>query len=258
MSESQKALARDLRRVVNHSTAGWKRLLSREIYRRSKGVVAAGLFRGMRIQPEMVREEGDLAAKLVGCYEQELEPAFRKASQVDRDLIVNIGCAEGYYAVGLARLNPEAKVVAFDIEEAACKACRQNAELNGVGDRVEARTDNSPEKLRGLLMASRNPLLVVDCEGAERDMLDPTVVRELAQCDIVVECHDFVDRSITNVIRERFAETHEIQTIRQGARDPHESALLRGFAELDLWLAVCENRPESMHWLVMRRNLDCG
>ena len=51
--------------------------------------------------------------------------------------VLNIGCAEGYYAVGLARRMPQARVLAFDINRTAQDTCRALAAKNGVADRVQ-------------------------------------------------------------------------------------------------------------------------
>ena len=47
--------------------------------------------------------EGCHIPKLLGCYEQPLQPFVSKAIEADYEVILNIGCAEGYYAVGTAR-----------------------------------------------------------------------------------------------------------------------------------------------------------
>src|SRR5271170_2035809 len=69
-----------------------------------KGVVAAGLFQGLRLLPDVSWGVGDNAAKLVGLYEAELHPALHDLALTPPPVVINVGCAEGYYAVGLARL----------------------------------------------------------------------------------------------------------------------------------------------------------
>ena len=52
------------------------------------------------------------------------------------DALINIGAAEGCYAVGLARLMPGTEVVACDYDASAQAVCRELTEKNGVADRV--------------------------------------------------------------------------------------------------------------------------
>jgi hypothetical protein len=65
--------------------------------------VESGPFAGMKYLPGFC--EGILP-KLLGSYEQELWPALHSIASLPIQAVINIGCAEGYYAVGLARLLP--------------------------------------------------------------------------------------------------------------------------------------------------------
>lgn len=224
------------------------------LYERTAGRVEAGPFRGMRLVPKTSWGDGDLAAKLLGFYEEELIGEITRASVANYRVVINIGCAEGYYAVGLARLMPNARIVAFDTDPKSCEICKENAAVNGVADRVEVRGNCTIESLQSILSEAHHALLVVDCEGAEHDLLSPSELPALNRCDMIVECHDFVDRSITATLRQRFASSHDIELIPQAGRNPHRSELLRPFAELSCWLIICENRPEAMHWLVFHHH----
>jgi hypothetical protein len=48
-----------------------------------------------------------LIPKLLGCYEAELHGVIACALNTTYDTIIDIGCAEGYYAVGLALHFPD-------------------------------------------------------------------------------------------------------------------------------------------------------
>jgi len=80
--------------------------------------------------------EGCHIAKLLGCYEQPLQPYIHEALSGHYTKIINIGCAEGYYAVGFARAVPGLISLAFDTDVNAQNSCKQLAEKNGVSDRV--------------------------------------------------------------------------------------------------------------------------
>ena len=51
------------------------------------------------------------------------------------DALLNIGCADGYYAVGLAMRMPGVPVFAHDLNPKAQTGCREVAALNGVAER---------------------------------------------------------------------------------------------------------------------------
>jgi hypothetical protein len=105
---------------------------------------------------------------------------------------------------------------------------------------VDARLIGSPGRV----------LLFVDCEGAELALLNPAGLPELRTCDIVIECHDFIDRSITATLTQRFSNSHKVENIIEGPRDPNRFKCLRHLGSADRWLAMDEGRPETMNWLV--------
>ena len=63
-------------------------------------VVQDGPFRGMEYKCDSIW--GSKYPKLVGSYEFELQPIVRYLFQKKFDTVINIGAAEGYYAVGWA------------------------------------------------------------------------------------------------------------------------------------------------------------
>jgi hypothetical protein len=220
------------------------------VFKATGGIVQAGPFEGMRIVPEASWSDGDLAAKLLGCYEEELHARLSRVIDGDYAAVVDIGCAEGYYAVGLAPRMPDSRVIAFDTSERGRRICRQNGERNGVADRIDIRGECTRSELSDILRGGGPTFLLVDCEGAEWDLLDPVAVPGLTGCDFIVECHDFLNPRITNELRRRFESTHDIVQIPEGPRNPNTIPYLQTLPSLDRWLLISENRPQTMHWLV--------
>ncbi|MFM7416755.1 MAG: hypothetical protein ACKO51_13395, partial [Alphaproteobacteria bacterium] len=113
----------------------WRhQMISNSIIARDGPVVQAGPFAGMRLGQHSA--EGCHAPKLLGCYEEALHPHLEKFIARGFDAVLNIGCAEGYYAIGMARRMSGTKIFAHDLNQDAQKTCRSMAELNGVADRI--------------------------------------------------------------------------------------------------------------------------
>ena len=87
-----------------------------------------------------------------------------------------------------------------------------------------------------------------DCEGCERDLLDPGLVPGLATCDVIVELHDCVDPSISGTIRQRFAPTHDVTALTKVKRDPSAYPPLKGVNLYQQRLAVTEFRWGPLEW----------
>lgn len=207
-------------------------------------VVQHGPFAGMIYISESTGSV--LAPKLLGSYEAELHPVLQEMRARPYETIVNLGCGEGYYAVGLARLMPAARVHAFDSDPVAQDLCRQLAALNGVADRVHVEGECTPDRLNELVRG--RTLVFCDVEGAELTLLDPARAPRLAGCDVLVELHDFIDATISAQVAARFAGTHDLRRIEQGGRNPFVLPALRQWSQLDQALALCEFRPGPTPW----------
>ena len=215
-------------------------------------VVQAGPFKGMRLPNAASWTVADVPSKILGTYECETHEFLERAIKRKPSVIIDVGCAEGYLAVGLAMRVPGAKVYAFDINENAQRVCAEAASMNGVGDRVITAGECTSAELVRLAGGAQRALVILDCEGAELGLLDEPTVKALRHADILVECHDFLNPAITPTLEPRLAATHKVQNLREGPRDPAANPLLQTLGTLDRYLLVCEFRPVVMHWLAAR------
>lgn len=210
--------------------------------------VRNGPFEGLLYLPES--SCFSLIPKLLGSYEAALHPIFAELTTNRYDNIINVGCAEGYYAVGLARRCPDTPVVAFDSDRAARSLCKRTAQLNRVTRNLAVRGECHPEVLAAVI--GNRSLIVCDCEGDEARLLDPFRVPGLERCDLIVELHASIDPDIPGLIATRFQETHSVRVIREN------SALIplpeiKAFTWFDRPLATYEERAgaEAL-WAVLK------
>ena len=157
------------------------------IVRSTEGKVQSGPFAGMVLPTRTSWGGGDIAAKILGFYEAELHRHIERAIERQPDIVVNVGCAEGYYAIGLARRLPAARLHAFDISPEAQSVCAAAAAQNGVADRVSIGGRCDSGQLVALARSGKRVLIVMDCEGGELQLLDQDTVRQLGNCDLIVE-----------------------------------------------------------------------
>jgi hypothetical protein len=239
-----------LLQVLNIAEYARRQEIYQVLYNAFQGRVSSGPFQSMALPEQSSWGGGDVGPKVLGCYEAELHDFVMRAVERAPDSVVNVGCAEGYYAIGLAGLLPKAEVFAFDIDEKAQQICRLAAGANGAGERMTVAGLFTPADLDELTQRPGRKLLVIDCEGGELPLLNPILAPRLAECDMIIECHDFLDRTITPTLTARFSATHTVQLVSEGARNPNDFAVLRNWHSRDRWLAVAEGRPEMMQWLI--------
>jgi precorrin-6B methylase 2 len=229
--------------------ARWRTHVLSRTYQTHHGLrIMGGLFAGMEFVAEAA--EGPLAPKLLGVYENELHPHLTAFMAAGIDTVIDVGCAEGYYAVGLARAMPGAKVYAYDIDENAQRVCAELAARNGVTDRVIVGGEFSPDGFEAF--AGQRVLVIVDAEGAELDILQPALSPALAGMSIIVETHDVYRPGALVTMIERFSPTHDILRVEQQPKTFDVPPWLVGLPHLDQLLAVWEWRAQPTPWLVMR------
>jgi hypothetical protein len=221
-------------------------------------VVLAGPFAGLRLEQLASWGDGDILAKLLGTYEADLHHIIDTVIEVKHSTIINVGCAEGFYAIGFAQAIPAANVVAFDCDKRARDVCDRLAILNGVRDRITIHGRCTGPRLRAVLAHSDRAFLLVDCEGAELDLMRPSDVPELVKADMLIECHDFIYPCVTRELEERFCSTHNVcRVIEQSTRGLEEFPALKMLSSIDRAVATCEWRPARMNWLYCQAMRPC-
>lgn len=219
----------------------------------SRKRIASGIFSGMRF----VMHPPHLA-KILGTYEMELTPLLRRLSQEPFRLLINIGAAEGYYAVGMKRfLWPKAESVAFETE-----ACLRQVLAN------TATANHTPVTLHGCCnfesfapyrhrMKAEPTLIFIDVEGYEKAFLDPNHIPELEHAHILVEVHDLYVPDCSETLRHRFAKTHQLEVIHGIPRSLkdfpfHFPAIASLGLASSLLHTMNEGRPCLMHWFYLK------
>jgi hypothetical protein len=197
-----------------------------------------------------------LLPKLIGSYECELHDVIQLICQTRYGRIIDAGAAEGYYAIGLARRIPAARVVAFEMAPKSRELLALMAQVNGVAGHLTIRGACDPASLSAELDSPDDlMLLVCDVEGYERVLLDPDRVPGLRRTDVLVEFHDHEDATISSTILSRFRATHDLQVIDVARRDPSAYPILSCLRPEDRAAALEEFRPpdQQFAWMTVRR-----
>ena len=125
----------------------WKKLgrfqdaFKKQVYADEQITVLTGPFQGLRYYNRIIW--GPITPKWVGSYEQELHGIIEGIITRHYSTIIDVGAAEGYYAVGLAAACEDSSVITFDIDPIARRRQRQLIDLNGLTN-VEIRKYCTP------------------------------------------------------------------------------------------------------------------
>lgn len=218
--------------------------------------VAYGPLRGLILSDTSWWGAADRGSMLLGIYEQEVLAALKDLS-VGRSTLIDLGAADGYYAVGAVTSGLFDNSIAFETSELGQDAIAQNALRNSVGDRVRILGEAKPDFLLSLTkdfeLDLSSTVLLVDIEGAEFDLLSLELLRGLHRAAMIVEVHDFQPWNHAQVeqLLERAKEFFEISWLTTGPRDLSAFKEISEWPDDDRWILCSESRPKRMKWLVL-------
>ena len=215
--------------------------------------VLGGPFKGLLY----IRESfcSGFLAKIFGTYELEIVKYIVLGCK-DADYVIDIGAAEGYYAVGLLFNNPKLRCIAFECDKVARHLLDSLAILNNVADRLICFDKADCVSLQTVLSQNGRGFVVVDIEGGEFELIDPVKVPGLKTIEFIVEIHDwfYPELNANSIFRDRFSFTHNIKEIK--ARTPlysdisHSFWRLVAFLNRDIASKMLEERPRIMRWFL--------
>lgn len=172
--------------------------------------VRGGPFRGLRYVGSSPNPQ--IAPFLLGLNEMEIWPFVERLIAGNFDCFINIGAAEGYYAVGMARFSRVPRIISYEGDRLGRILTRFMARKNHVADRVDVRALCTPGLLADALAPFSRPSLLMDVEGYEEILADPAVNPHLARTTMIIEIHEHAV-PMAELLRMRFAGTHDIEEV---------------------------------------------
>lgn len=219
--------------------------ITQELVAQKGRAILAGPLKGQKLFPDGT-VTGSCLPRLMGNYEYELHDWLETVATIPYQTIINVGSAEGYYSIGLARLIPTAKVYAAEILPNMQKLTMLAAQDNNVSDRITVIGEISPQNLNGLIRG--RTLVFCDIEGGEDALLDPSLAPRLADADILVEIHEVFQEGLIEKLKARFADTHTYVQIEPGSGAPILPDITKTYADIDRALLTFEGRLGYTPW----------
>ncbi len=215
--------------------------------------VLHGLFKGM-IYPKIESVGSAIYPKLMGSYEKEIQSDISYLLEKNNySEILDVGCAEGYYAIGLSLKCPKSKIYAYDTSFKARELCTEMAFLNGVQNNVIVNSTMTPKGLENFNFKGKG-LIICDCEGYELQLFNKSNLSNLSNCDLIIETHDFKNIEISTSLKILFSSTHRVKSV-YSIDDIHKALTykypdLKKYSLLEKKNLFREWRPAIMEWLI--------
>lgn len=215
-------------------------------------IICNGPFKGLKFS-STASVASSTYAKLLGSYEFEIHPFINEVLQNKYGLVINIGCDDGYYALGFAKSLRGTPVKAYDINKAALVKAYDLSVKNELQHQVSffgGFFSRDIEKLD----VNLKTLFMVDCEGEEKNIFTKQNVHKLVNADLVIELHINLYPELENYFTELFAATHQIKIV--NSLDDHLKAMQYSYPQIDgldyeLRRFITQEREVFMQWMLL-------
>lgn len=245
---------RCLKRVGFVDAVERKKLVARKVLTDIVGYqVIYGPFEGLKLPVKSWWGEHDVCSKILGQYEphviQFLESALKSSDQ-----LLDVGAADGYFAVGVLHANFCQQVIAFEMSEAGRESIRSCAIDNGVEDRINIQGAADERRLIECFEEKESKCVLIDIEGGEYSLLSEAVLFAMRGSNVVIELHPFLIEDgyqLEDILIKRAGEIFDISFLRRGSVPIDSFSELNHLDDDTRTLIFSESRDMSMRWLCL-------
>jgi hypothetical protein len=253
MLQRQNSTTQDMRRLWRTETVAQRHeRISLETYELCKGKVIYGPFKGLFLNAETWWGRSDLGAQCLGLYELEILDLISNSNPFD--VFIDIGAADGYYAVGMLHSQMAKKVICFESSEAGRVAIKKTWKVNNNIGRLEIFAEANQLTIKNIANEFTNKTLVlIDIEGNEFSLLNREIIALLKNCEMIIEIHNWVDnfelkyKNLLTTLNDFF----HITLISPIERNTTNLSELRSFTDDNRLLLTSERRPCLMRFLYL-------
>lgn len=229
-----------------------RREIGGQLYKRFDGKIKYGVFQGQRLGLNEWWGRYDIAPMLLGTYEMHVQNKLKALAQKDA-LFVDIGAADGFYAVGAVSSGLYARAVCFEISSTGREMIKKNCVANNVENLVKIRGEVNKEELIGEINKWLGRVVILcDIEGGEFVLFNTELLQELCECSVIIELHDFSEDRSREKDLCRLAEKYfHIEYVKELPVDPSSIPELSVYDNESRLLSLSEGRPFIMNWLLL-------
>ena len=222
-------------------------ILSSKISKIYNNTVQQGPFKGMIINEDQFWGPGDRSSKILGLYEKEIQDLI-VSIQKDKNYstFVDIGGADGFFAIGSLVNNLFEKCEVFEISKKGRISIQKNSKQNNVYDSIKIHDKASKRSLIKIDNIN-NSLILCDIEGGEYELFDEKLINEIYPSDIIIEIHKDKENSLVN-FEKRFTKTYSLTKITQEPRSLKNFKELENINDNNRALIMSEGRSGIQEW----------
>ena len=216
--------------------------------------VAYGTFKGMKLSKNTYWSKNDIITHILGVYEKHVLKKIIEFSKKGNYPFIDIGTADGYFAIGMAFSETFKKIYAFEIDEEGRRSLNRNIENNLCKDKVVVDIEANFETLKDIIDKNKSAVILIDIEGSEFDLLDDNLLQLLSNCYIVCELHPTLSANgfeKQNMLINNAKAFFDVSIIQRESYSPNKFSELNEFTDEERLIAFGEGRNNNMNWLIL-------
>lgn len=221
------------------------------------GMVAHGVFAGMKLLDETAWSANDGPSKLLGHYERQVVEQLVLLANPDAPFL-DLGAADGYFAIGVLLAGLFRHSYCFELTRVGRQSLLRHAVANHVSDRLTIYGEATSQSLLTTIADLKSGTILCDIEGGEFELFTEVLLEECRRFNIIIELHAKLARqgeSQRESLIKRASRHFNVDLLRPSSPD------FKLYPELDALpddyrlLAFSEARTSIGEWLVLTPRL---
>ncbi len=236
----------------------YKNYLNQKILETSDSKIISGPYKGTYLINRSHWSKFDYGSKLLGFYEEQIQDLIVDIQKKNNlKLFLNIGCGDGYHALGLVKNKFFDKSICYDISSEARNILEINIKKNKLYDKFLIRKKANINEIKKDLETNKiqEILFLIDIEGAEFTLFQDEDLDFLKKSFIIIEDHNFLIKE--NKLKENFYSSinkyFNVKLIENGPRNPFkiQNDFFDQLNDDSRYLLLSEGRSQKMRWIFL-------
>jgi hypothetical protein len=244
--------------VYNNFFEKKKYELSLSLFKKYNNSVISGPYKNMFFSEKSYSGIGDLGAKIIGVYELEVQNKLLELiNNFNIENFVNIGSAEGYHAIGVAKQEKIKKIITLEKDEKSTSIFTENIKKNNLKKNItiENEANSGTFNILNTKIDFSKTLFLIDIEGNELELLDDKAIELLKKSFLIIENHKFLlcdqKQYKYDMLINKLKNTFNLEIIKNTGRDISQIKEISDLSENELMMVISESRIKMMEWLVL-------
>ena len=240
-------------KILYRFTKIYRKKINFQLASKLNFTVTNGHFKGMKLIKSPFWSHSDLGCKILGVYEHQIQNllfSIIKTSSIKN--FIDIGGADGYYAIGSLVSNQVSHCYVFEKNIKGRQSIKKSAEINQVLDRISILNEANEKTLQELLNSinCKDSIILCDIEGLEYDLFNENIFNKLSNTNLIIEIHSETPTlhkkrdAFLKIVKKYF----EVRRIFEREKNFEEIKIINNLRDLDRNIILSEGRSVLGEW----------